>query len=191
MLDSVIRFMFDNIGNPVSSTKIANTMTSAGRKVSFHTVENYVEALTESFILYKAERYDVKGKQYLTTGAKYYLADIGLRYYLLGSKPADFGHILENIVYLELLRRGYKVFVGKVGDKEIDFVADTADGTEYYQAAYTVIDADGSGTTLRRELAPLEAVRDNCAKYLLTMDFVPPVSHNGIRQLNVLDWLLA
>jgi uncharacterized protein len=191
MLDSVIRFMFDNIGNPVSSTKIANTMTSAGRKISFHTVENYVEALTESFILYKAERCDVKGKQYLTTGAKYYLADIGLRYYLLGSKPADFGHILENIVYLELIRRGYKVFVGKVGDKEIDFVADTADGTEYYQVAYTVIDAAGGGTTLRRELAPLEAVRDNCAKYLLTMDFVPPVSHNGIRQLNVLDWLLA
>ena len=104
MLDSVIRFMFDNIGNLCSATKIANTMTSYGRKISAPTVENYLSALVDSFILYKADRYDVKGKQYLATGSKYYLADIGLRYYLLGSKRVDMGHILENIVYLEIGR---------------------------------------------------------------------------------------
>lgn len=188
MLDSVIKYMFDNIGNLCSSTKIANTMTSAGRKISVRTVENYLDALSTSYVLYKAERYDIKGRQYLTSGAKYYLCDIGLRYYLLGNKPADMGHILENIVYLELLRRGNKVYIGKVGTLEIDFIAIGNNGTEYYQVAYTVIDANGS--TLSRELAPLEAVRDHNPKYLLTMDYTPMVSHNGIKQINVLDWLL-
>lgn len=187
ILERIVRFMFDNIGNLCSATKIANTMTSAGRKVSAHTVENYLNALTGSFILYKANRYDIKGKQYLTTGQKYYLCDMGLRYYLLGGKNMDMGHILENIVYLELLRRGYKVYVGKVGSSEIDFVAVGEEGEEYYQVAQTVISADGK--TLERELAPLEAIRDHNPKYLITMDFVPPISHNGIKQLNALDWL--
>lgn len=186
MLNSVIAYVFDNIGNLTSSTKIANTMTSAGRKISVKTVESYLNALSESFIIYKVGRYDVKGKQYLTTGFKYYIADIGLRYYLLGTKRADMGHILENVVYLELLRRGYRVYVGKVGTAEVDFVAVNENGTEYYQVAYSVMDE----STLNRELASLDSIRDHNPKYLLTMDFVPPVSYNGIKQINALDWLL-
>lgn len=185
-LDSVIRFMFDHVGNLCSATKIANTMTTAGRKIAISTVENYLGALTECFILYKAGRYDVKGKQYLTTGNKYYLCDMGLRYYLLGTKRADLGHILENVVYLELLRRGYEVYIGKVGNAEIDFIAIGEEGEEYYQVALTVMEE----STLERELAPLERIRDHNPKYLLTMDFTPLTSHNGIKQWNVLEWLM-
>lgn len=188
MLQSVVRFLFDNIGNLCSTKKIADTMTSAGRKISVHTVESYLSALTDSFIFYQVGRYDVKGKQYLKTGDKYYAADIGLRYSALGTKKADEGHILENVVYLELLRRGYEVYVGKVGPAEVDFIAIGDEGEEYYQVAYTVIDADGK--TLERELAPLDAINDHNPKYLLTMDLGPLVSHNGIKQINVLDWLL-
>ena len=188
MLDSVIRFMFDNIGNLCSATNIANTMTSKGRKISAPTVENYLSALVDSFVLYKAGRYDVKGKQHLATGSKYYLSDIGLRYYLLGSKRADLGHILENVVYLELLRRGYEIYIGKVGSAEVDFIAIGDEGEEYYQVAYTVNDADGK--TLARELEPLESIKDHNPKHLITMDFVPLTSHNGIKQINALEWLL-
>ncbi len=186
-LQSVTRFIFDNIGNITSSTRIANAMISGGRKISVHTVENYLEALTESFILYKAGRYDVKGKQQLTTGAKYYISDIGLRYYLLGNKRADMGHILENVVFLELFRRGYEIHVGKVGSAEVDFIAIGENGEEYYQVAYT---AEGENLP-ERELAPLNSIRDHNPKYLLTMDFTPNTSHNGIRQINALDWLLG
>ena len=188
MLKSVVRFMFDNIGNLCSTKKIADTMTSVGRKISVHTVENYLTALTDSFILYQIGRYDIKGKQYLKTGDKYYAADIGLRYSLLGTKKADIGHILENVVFLELNRRGYEIYIGKVGNTEVDFIAINDEGVEYYQVAYTVIDTDGA--TLRRELMPLEAINDHNPKYLLTMDNTPITSHNGIKQLNVLDWLL-
>jgi uncharacterized protein len=192
MLQSVVRFMFDNIGNTCSTKKIADTMTSEGRKISVHTVESYLSALTDSFILYKIGRFDVKGKQYLKTGDKYYAADIGLRYNLLGTKKADFGHVLENIVFLELLRRGYKVYIGKVGNTEADFVAVGEEGEEYYQVAYTVVGDEGKDgkTTLQRELAPLEAINDHNPKYLLTMDYAPLTSHNGIKQINVLDWLM-
>jgi len=188
MLKSVTRFMLDNIGNLCSTKKIADTMTSAGRKIAVHTVESYLTALTDCFILYQIGRYDIKGKQYLKTGEKYYAADVGLRYALLGAKKADFGHILENIVFLELYRRGYDIYIGKVGKTEVDFVVVGDEGEEYYQVAYTLIDADGS--TLRRELAPLESIKDHNPKYLLTMDNTPVTSHNGIKQLNVLDWLL-
>lgn len=188
MLKSVARFLFDNIGNLCSAKKIADTMVSAGRKITVHTVENYLDSLTESFIFYKATRYDIKGKQYLKTGNKYYAADIGLRYSVLGSKKADDGHILENIVYLELLRRGYEVYIGKIGATEVDFIAINEEGEEYYQVAYTVRDADGK--TLERELAPLNAIKDHNPKYLLTMDYGPVISHNGIKQVYVLDWLL-
>lgn len=188
ILKSIARFLFDNIGNITSSKKIADTMTSAGRSISVHTVEKYLEALTESFIFYKLGRYDIKGKQYLKTGSKYYAADIGLRYHVLGTKRADIGHILENVVYLELLRRGYEVYIGKVNSAEIDFIAIGDEGEEYYQVAYTVIDADGK--TLERELAPLDAVNDHNPKYLLTMDYGPVISHNGIKQVYVLDWLM-
>ena len=188
MLDSVIRYMFDTVGNICSSTKIANTMTSAGRKISVHTVESYLSALIDSFVLFKVGRYDVKGKRILASMAKYYLSDVGLRYYLLGNKQTDLGHILENVIYLELVRRGYKVFVGKVNQTEVDFIAIGEKGVEYYQVAYTVIDSEG--ITLRRELAPLEAIKDHNPKYLLTMDFIPFTSHNGIKQINALEWLL-
>jgi len=189
MLQSVVRFMFDNIGNLCSVRNIANTMTSAGRKITVHTVESYLSALTDSFIFYKIGRFDIKGKQYLKTGDKYYAADIGLRYALLGTKKADDGFILENIVFLELLRRGYEIYVGKEGDAEVDFVVTGDKGEEYYQVAYTVIDTDGK--TLERELAPLNAIRDHNPKFLLTMDHKPLTSHNGIKQINVLDWLLG
>lgn len=188
MLKSVVHFVFDNIGNTSSTKKIADTMTSGGRKISVHTVENYLTALTECFILYQIGRYDIKGKQYLKTGDKYYLADVGLRYALLGPKKADMGHILENIIFLELLRRGYEIYIGKVGKTEVDFIAIGDDGEEYYQVAYTVIDTDGA--TLKRELTPLLAINDHNPKYLLTMDITPATSHSGIKQLNVLDWLL-
>jgi len=188
MLQSVVRFMFHNIGSLCSTKKIADTMTSAGRKISVHTVESYLSALTDSFILYKIGRYDIKGKQHLKTGDKYYAADIGLRYALLGTTKADLGHILENIVFLELLRRGYEIYIGKVGQTEVDFIAIGDEGEEYYQVAYTVVDADGQ--SLKRELAPLEAINDHNPKYLLTMDHTPLTSHNGIKQVNVLDWLL-
>lgn len=138
MLQSIINFMLDNIGNLYSTNKIADTLTSSGRKISVHTVESYLSALTKSFILYKATRYDVKGKQYLKTGDKYYVADLGLRYFLLGRKNQEKGHILENVVYLELLRRVYNVYVGKVDEYEVDFVAINIKGIEYYQVSETV-----------------------------------------------------
>lgn len=186
MLKDVIKFMFDNVGNLCSSTSIANTMTSNGRKISVPTVEKYLEALVESFVLYKVSRYDIKGKNYLTTGSKYYLSDIGLRYYLLGSKNIDEGHILENVVYLELLRRGYEVYIGKNDDNEVDFVAVNEKGEEYYQVAFTVKEEK----TLERELKPLDNINDHNPKYLLTTDYTPYTSHNGIKQINVFDWLL-
>ena len=186
MLESVVEFMFDNIGNLCSSTKIANAMTSAGRKISVPTVESYLSALADSYILYKVGRYDIKGKQYLTTGFKYYVADIGLRYFLLGSKQTDKGHILENVVFLELLRRGYEVYIGKVGDAEVDFIAINSEGEEYYQVSQSVLEEQ----TLKRELASLEAINDHNPKYLLTMDFTPFTSYNGIKQINVLEWLM-
>ena len=186
MLQSIINFMLDNIGNLYSTNKIADYMTSNGRKISVHTVESYLTALTESFIFYKATRYDVKGKQYLKTGDKYYVADLGLRYFILGRKESGRGHILENIVYLELLRRGYDVYIGKIDEYEVDFVAINSKGIEYYQVAETV----RSEETLNRELRTLDIIKDHYPKYLLTMDLDPETSYNGIRKINVLDWLL-
>ena len=122
----------------------------------------------------------------ISTGDKYYVADLGLRYFLLGRKNGDKGHILENVVYLELKRRGYDVYIGKVDDLEIDFVAINSKGIEYYQVAETVRDE----TTLQRELAPLDAIRDHYPKYILTNDIEPETSYNGIRKINVVDWLL-
>lgn len=187
ILRNILRFMFDNIGNPVSATKISNTLTSSGSKISVNTVEVYLQSILDSFILYKTDRFDIKGKQYLATGGKYYAVDMGLRHYLLGAKRADRGHILENVVYLELLRRGYEVHIGKMGTAEVDFIAIGSDGEEYYQVAYTVMD----DTTLERELRPLDSIPDHNPKYLLTMDNEPPVSHNGIKQIYVLDWLMS
>ena len=187
MLRSLLRFVFDNIGNPLSSKKIADTMTSDGRKIDTKTVEKYLSALTESYIIYQAKRYNIKGKQYLKTLEKYYVVDIGLRFMLIGSQQADMGRVLENVVYLELLRRGYEVYVGKVDEYEVDFVAQNSKGTTYFQVALTVRDEK----TLERELRVLEAVKDHYPKYLLTLDDDPEVQYNGIRCVNARDWLLG
>ncbi|MFI3327269.1 MAG: ATP-binding protein [Clostridia bacterium] len=187
MLKSILRFIFDNIGNRLSSKKIADTMTSSGRKIDAKTVERYLEALTESYIIYQAKRYNIKGKQYLKTLEKYYVVDVGLRFMLLGSAQTDMGHILENVVYLELLRRGYDVYVGKVDDLEVDFVAQNNKGTMYFQVALTVRDEK----TLQRELLSLMSIRDHYPKFILTMDDDPEVQYDGIRRINVRDWLLG
>lgn len=187
MLRSVLKFVFDNIGSPLSSKKIADTMTSAGRKVDSRTIEKYLEALTESYIVYQAKRYNIKGKEQLKTLEKYYVVDIGFRYMLLGSRQMDAGHILENVVYLELIRRGYDVYVGKVDEFEVDFVAENRKGTTYFQVALSVRDEK----TLERELRPLQAIKDHYPKVLLTMDDDPEVHYNGIRRINARDWLLG
>ena len=141
LLESVLKFIFDSIGSPISTKKISDTLTSKGMSTSNHTVEKYITAFIESFLIYKAERFDVKGKNLLARDYKYYVVDQGLRSYLLGKKAdSDMGHILENIVYLELLRRGYRVYVGKVDDLEVDFVAESRDGLKYFQVALTVRD---------------------------------------------------
>ena len=186
MLESITRFLFDNIGNPMSTKKIADTMTSMGRKIDVKTVEKYVSALTESFVMYQAKRYNVKGKQYLKTLEKYYAVDIGLRYMLLGSRSTDVGHILENVVYLELIRRGYDVYVGKIDDLEVDFVVMDKKQIAYFQVAATVRDE----STLQRELLPLQKISDNYPKVILTLDDDPDADYEGIRRINVLDWLI-
>lgn len=187
MLKSVLRYVFDNIGSPLSSKKIADTLTSEGRKVDVKTVERYLDALIESYIIYPAQRYNVKGKQYLKTLGKYYVVDIGMRFMLLGKRNTDAGHILENVIYLELLRRGYDVYVGKVDSFEVDFVAMNGNSTFYYQVALSVRDAD----TLQRELRPLLSIRDHYPKYILTMDDDPEEQYDGIRRINARDWLLG
>ena len=186
MLQSVVRFLADNIGNISVIKRISDTMTSLGRKITSHTVENYVSALIDSYIFYSVSRFDTKGKQLLKTGQKLYLADIGLRNVINGTKGGDLGHILENVVYLELARRGGEIYVGKVGDAEIDFVVIKGEYKEYYQVSLSVRDEN----TMKRELAPLQAIQDHYPKYLLTMDNDPEVLHDGIRQIYVLDWLV-
>lgn len=185
LLESVIKFLFDNVGNIVSSKKIADSLTSYGRKTTSVTVENYIEALTEAFVLYKVGRYDVKGKQHLKSLEKYYLVDVSLRRLLLGDKNTDIGHILENIVYLELLRRGYEVSIGKVEDKEIDFIASSGGDKIYYQVAASILDP----ATFAREIAPLKKVTDHYPKFILSMDEIP-MGEDGIKQVNIVDFLL-
>lgn len=186
MFQSVVNYMLDNIGNLTSTNKIADTMTSNGRSISVHTVESYISSLLESFIFYKASRYDVKGKQYLKTGDKYYVTDLGMRYFLLGKRNGDRGHILENVVYLELIRRGYDVYIGKVDDYEVDFVAINSKGIEYYQVCETARDEK----ILERELRPLKGIKDHYQKFLLVNDIDPEVDYDGIRKINIIDWLL-
>lgn len=186
ILESIVKFMFDNVGNITSSKKISDTMTSAGRKISSPTVENYLSALIDSFILYKVNRYDITGKQYLKTAEKYYVVDLGLKQFLLGTKKQNLGHNLENVVYLELLRRGYEIYIGKIGVNEVDFIAIRDGITEYYQVSQTVLAEE----TLERELKPLNSIKDHNQKFLITMDDVPLATHNGIKQINIIDWLL-
>ena len=187
ILESVLKYIFSNIGSQITTKKISDTLTSMNRATSNHTVENYISAFLEAFLLYKVDRFDVKGKQVLSSGYKYYIVDLGFRNYLLGKKAGqDMGHILENVVYLELLRRGYKVYTGKVDDLEIDFVAQNKDGIAYYQVSLTTRDEK----TLERELKSLQKTGDFYPKYLLTMDRDLETDYEGIRKINVIDWLL-
>lgn len=191
MLRSVANFVMNNIGSLVSVNNIANTMANDGRKINVRTIEKYLEGFTESFFLYKATRYAIKGKQYLKTGEKYYVSDLGLRYFILGRKIRNYGHVLENVVYLELLRRGYDVFIGKVDEYEVDFVALNNDGKIYVQVAETLKGTDENDTKiLDRELRSLKKINDNYEKIILTSDKIPLFNEEGIKVRNVLEWLL-
>lgn len=186
LLESVVRFIFDNIGNQLSVSKIANTIKSDGRNISTKTVDKYLQSLVNSMMIYQANRYNIKGKQYLKTLEKYYAVDIGLRYALLGKRGYDVGHILENVIYLELIRRGYDVYIGQVGELEVNFVAMNDNGSEYFQVSASVRDEK----TLERELKSLQKINDNYPKYILTLDNDPICDYDGIKKINALDWLL-
>lgn len=189
MLERVTRFLMHNVGNRTSPTTIANTMTSSQRKIDPKTVDRYIRGLTDSLLFYEARRYNIKGKQLSTTMNKYYVCDIGMRNMLVPGREADSGHILENVVYLELRRRYPEVYVGQYGaDGEVDFVAIEHGMPVYYQVAQTTLDEP----VLERELAPFRKIRDNYPKYLLTLDEVfGEMNYEGIQKRNVLRWLLT
>ena len=191
-LERVTKYLYDNIGNRTSMKNISDNIEGLEKNNSYNTVSTYVQALIDSYIVYKANRYDIKGKEFLKTQEKYYAVDIGLRYYMLGQGSGkDMGHILENVVYLELLRRGYEVYIGKYDDLEVDFVAKNSENTIYYQVALTTREsADGNNSVLERELAPLKKISDNYPKYILTLDDDLDADFDGIKKINVLDWLL-
>ena len=186
MLDSVCRFLFDSIGSNVSTKKISDTLSSNGRKNSVHTIEEYINNLLESYVIYKVNRFDIKGKQLLKTQEKYYLSDLGLRTYLLGRNNNDLGHILENIIYLELKRRGYKIYIGKNDTREIDFVVENEDEYIFIQIALSVRDEQ----TLKRELEPLKTMANHYKKYIITLDY-DTNNYNGIKQISAIDFLLG
>ncbi len=186
MLESVVRFAADNIGNILSTKRIADIMTADGRKIDQKAVERYLSSLTESFFIYECKRYNIKGKQLLKTLGKYYLVDVGLRRMLLGSRSFDAGRILENVVYLELLRRQKKVYIGKTDALEVDFVAMDEDTIAYYQVAATVRDE----ATLKRELKSLRQINDQYPKMILTLDEDPIADYDGIKRINALRWLM-
>ena len=186
VLTSIVKFVFHSIGSEISPLNIANTLKSNKRATSYNTVEKYLEYLKDAYIIYEVGRYDIKGKQHLKKNAKYYAVDMGLRNVLLSNKETDIGHTLENIVFLELVRRGYRITVGKIGQKEVDFVAENESGIEYYQVAASVLDPD----TLARELDPLNSIKDHFPKCLITLDdYSAGASHNGIRVVNAIDFL--
>ena len=189
LLEDIVRFLCSSIGSPISIKKISDTINSAGRKISPNTVEQYIRALTDSFVFYKVDRFDIRGKQHLKTQNKYYIVDSGIRNMLISSSSPDTGHVLENIVFLELLRRAKnkKVNIGKIDDKEVDFVVlNLSGGLSYYQVAASVLNE----STLKRELEPLAKIPDHYPKYLLTLDgLFTNTFHNGIKLMNILDWL--
>lgn len=188
-LERVVRFLFDNIGNLTSIQAISDSLSSTGRKVSPQTVEKYIAGLKDAYIVYEAERYNVRGKDLLKSGVKYYAADMGLRRVVLGGAMRDYGRVLENLVYLELKRRYSYVNVGVVGDREVDFVArsavNTSESLAYYQVAASVRDEN----TLEREIRPLKLLNDNYPKYLITLDDDPKMDIDGIRQISVFDFM--
>ena len=187
-LESVVKYIFDNIGNLTSLSKIANTLTSMGRKTDAKTIEKYIRGLTDSLLVHEVSRYNIKGKEFLSTLSKYYVADLGLRQMILGNRNIDMGHILENIIYLELLRRKGNVYVGQFDKNEIDFVVINSNEIEYYQVALTVLDEN----TLKRELDAFKNIKDNYPKYLITLDDVMVnTDYDGIKVVNALEWLLG
>lgn len=187
LLESICRFLFDSIGSCISTKKISDTLISNGRKNSVHTIEEYVNSLLESYVLYKVNRFDIKGKQLLKTQEKYYLSDLGLRTYLLGkNNNKDLGHILENIIFLELKRKGYRVYIGKNDEMEVDFVVEAEDEYIYIQVALSVREQ----TTLQRELKSLESISNHYKKYIITLDY-DTNNYNGIKQISAIDFLLG
>lgn len=187
LLENILKYIASNVGNIVSTKKISDYLTSNGRKTTHDTIDNYLKMLESAFIIYKANRYDLKGKMFLKTLEKYYMVDMGIRNQLTGLSNTDYGHVLENIVYLELIRRGYDVFIGKIGSLEVDFVATKTDEKIYYQVCATIMDEN----TRNRELRPLKSIPDNYPKYVLTMDRMEFGGYSGIRVENILDFLLA
>lgn len=185
ILNSVIKYVFDNIGQLISTNKICNTLNSNNRKSSVNTIESYLNCLIDSYIIYKITRYDIKGKDYLKTGDKYYVNDLGLRNYLLG-EVKDLGSILENVIFLELKRRNYDIYIGKNGNREIDFVVKNNNGTKYIQVSLSVRDEN----TLKRELESLKTINDNYPKYIITLDY-DSANYEGIKQINAIDFLLG
>lgn len=194
LLRKIILFLADNIGSSISVSSIGNTLINEGllesgkRKgtPSTHTVQAYIGALLESYFFYEIKRFDIKGKQYLRTLGKFYIVDIGLRNYLLGFRNRDSGHAIENIVYFELLQRGYDVAIGKVGSQEVDFVASSAEDRLYIQVTESMQSED----VRRRELSPLQKIKDNYEKIILSLDPGLDQTYDGIKSLNLIDWLL-
>ena len=187
LLKNISRFLAGSVGSPVSDKSIADYITSSGRRVSQSTISDYVEALTEPYIFYPVQRFDVSGKQLLKQNRKLYIADLGLRQHLLARREYDLGYSLENVVYFELLRRGYRVNVGKLGQREIDFVAEKNTRTMYVQVTASMMDA----AVFAREMAPLRAIRDNYPKIVLTLDRFTAGNYEGIEVINAMDWLLG
>ena len=186
LLKTIAKYLASVVGNPVSVRSITDYLISNGRKISPNTVGDYVEALTESFIFYPAERFDIVGKQLLKANRKMYIVDLGLRNHILPRKNYDLGFSLENLVYFELLRRGYKVTFGKVGNTEVDFVAQKQGAYQYFQVTADMTAQE----TFEREIRPLENIRDNYEKMILTMDRLTPGNYNGIQVRYLLDWLI-
>ena len=186
LLKSIAKYLASVVGSPVSVRSITDYLISSGRKVSPNTVDDYVDALTESFIFYPAERFDIVGKQLLKINKKFYVVDLGLRNHILPRRNYDLGFSLENVVYFELLRRGYKVMIGKLGNTEVDFVAEKQGEYTYYQVTADMTAQE----TFEREMRPLTLIRDNYEKIILTADHLTVGNYNGIRVKNLVDWML-
>jgi uncharacterized protein len=184
----VVNFLIDSIGSNVSAANIANTLKSNKKPIDNKTVSKYIDSLVESYLFYRVKRYDIKGKQHLATQEKYYLVDLGFRHALLGKELlSDAGHLLENVIYLELKRRNFQIWIGKTNNLEVDFVVRTKEGfTQYIQVSQTV----QNPTTLARELAPLNSISDHHEKLVITMDF-DTGTYNGIKKINAIDWLIG
>ncbi len=187
LLEKILKFLMGNIGSQISSKRIADYLTSQGTKITHNTVLNYLNMFENAYIIYKAPRYDIKGKQLLKTLEKYYIVDTGIRNVMLGFRDSDYGHIIENIVYFELLRRGYDVTVGKTDELEIDFIATKSNDKKYFQVTYSMLE----DSIKQRELKPLKQVNDNYEKIILTMDkLYDNTSEDGIKFKYLVDWLL-